>query len=415
MTNQFFLLISLAVLVMSCKPDVTQVRIISSAEEPIGEISGTITGILNQSEQFEATMLIGEGAIANIDSINRGSADLAIIENHTMVNEEIRSVLALYPQILHILYKADHPVSDFKELVSNRKVFIGLEGSGTYRFMMDLFEFYEVDPKQVQITENPFDCEVYCGFGDIIKDENLAGMENFMLYSFDDVNLDGKGSIADAIALKHPQVRPFILPRNTYRKLTPDPVLTLSVDAVLVAREDLSKETVYSITSQLLQNHQAFARISPLMYLDFEERYDHSGLNFPLHDGARMFLDKDQPGFFERFAELIGVVFTLIIATVSGLFSLAKWNNQRKKDRIDVFYKKVIEIKNNIMAYQTLGAIEFKIEELQKEENRAFDMLINEKLRADESFRIYMELNKELVQALQSKYEKISDTLVANQ
>ena len=67
------------------------------------------------------------------------------------------------------------------------------------------------------------------------------------------------------------------------------------------------------------------------------------------------------------------------------------------------------------MAYQTLGAIEFKIEELQKEENRAFDMLINEKLRADESFRIYMELNKELVQALQSKYEKISNTLVTDQ
>ena len=82
------------------------------------------------------------------------------------------------------------------------------------------------------------------------------------------------------------------------------------------------------------------------------------------------------------------------------MISLAKWRGKAKKDRIDVFYAKVIEIKQRIPKLRSSREVRENILELQKEQDKAFELLINEKLLANESFRIYMELNKEIIQSL---------------
>ncbi len=397
--SRFLIPLIILLLFSSCRDETAKIRIIYSPDEPIGQIAQKMHEILKGSA--EAELIISQGSIANVDSLQRGSADLAIIENHTPINGGgITSVLPLYPQILHILYRDEKEISDFRQIMEGKKVFIGVEGSGTYRFMMDLFRFFEVDQSMIQLTDNPFDMEVYCSFGDILKDENLAGLEDFKLYSFDHVDSYGKGSIAEAISLKYPQLRPFVIPKNIYRQLTPHPVLTIAVDAVLVSREDLPEETVYQLTKTLFQNHQEFNAISPLIALDLTERFDPNLLNFPLHEGSRQYLEKDEPTFFEKYAEMIGVVFSIVIALVSGLFSLTRWRKQAKKDRIDIFYAKVISVKNEIRSFNTTERIRSKIRELHREQDRAFQLLIDEKLQANESFRIYMELNKEIIHSL---------------
>ena len=394
------LLFGLLVFFMACKNEEANFRIIYSSDEPMVQIAEKMKYILDKSDGLSAELIIGQGSIANVDSLLAGTADLAIIENHTPVDDSITSILPFYPQILHILYLSDEEITDFKTLVEGRKIFIGLEGSGSYRFMQDLFKFFQVDKSKVEITDNPFDMEIYASFGDIIKDDNLMGLEAFKLFSFDDVNRFGRGSIAEAICLKYPQMKPFIIPQNTYRQLTPHPVLTIAVDAVLVSRRELSEDAVYQLAKTFFQNHQEFNNISPLIYLDLTERFDPNLLNFPLHPGARRYLDKDEPGFFERYAEVIGVGFSILIALISALLSLAKWRNQMKKDRIDVFYEKIIDVKKGIPKLRSSREARGKILELQKEQDKAFELLIDEKLQANESFRIYMELNKEIIQSL---------------
>ena len=393
-----YLLVFLAL--ASCGPDQEKFRIIYSSDEPIGQIANKMKEIIDRSGEFEAELIIGPGSISNVDSLLKGAADLAIIENHTPVEDSVSAILPFYPQILHILYQSDDEIWDFKKVVEGKKVFIGLEGSGTYRFMKDLFKFFQVDESQVELTDNPFDMEVYCSFGDIIKDENLIGLETFKLFSFDRVERYGKGSIAEAISLKYPQLKPFIIPDKTYRQLTPHPVLTLAVDAVLVSRTQIPTQSIYNLTKLLFYHHQDFNSISPLISIDLTERFDPNILNFPLHEGSRQYLEKDEPSFLERYAELIGVLFSIAIALTSGLLSLTKWRKQTKKDRIDVYYKKIIDIKNDIPKLRSSREARQKILELQREQDKAFELLIDEKLQANESFRIYMELNKEIIQAL---------------
>lgn len=405
--HHFFRWVTYAVIPMfffSCNPTETQYTILYSTDEPIGEICRKLETTLEQNfYNVDIKLIIGEGSEANIDSVSKGVVDFTITENHIEYEEGVSSVLVFYPQVLHIFYKGEEPPS-FKELFENKKVFIGVPGSGSYKFLMDLFTFFQVDQSKVVITENAFDeFDVYAGFSDIIPADNLQSLADFNLYSFDDVTRFGKGSIAEAICLKYPKVKPYIIPQSTYGKLTASPVLTISSNAVLVCRSSLLDYTVTDMIKTIFKEQEVFTSISPLIFTGLDEGFDRSNLTFPLHNGARVFLDRDEPGFFERYAELAGVLFSIVIAVVSGIISLSRWQKQKKKDRVDVFYKVLMEIKNESTNLKSVRDTQQKIKEIQDSQNKAFEMLINEELEANESFRIFMELSKETISELRAR------------
>ena len=140
---------------------------------------------------------------------------------------------------------------------------------------------------------------------------------------------------------------------------------------------------------------------------DLKEDFSRASLSFPLHNGARIFLDRDEPSFMERYAELIGVIFSILIAFMSGVYSLSGWMKQRKKDRIDVFYEQILHVKVIINKLNDIKDVVRHIRQIQADQQKAFQMLIDEKLRADESFRIYMELSKETIQELKFRYKRL--------
>jgi hypothetical protein len=273
--------------------------------------------------------------------------------------------------------------------------------------MMNLFEYFNLDLSRINITENAFVNDVIAGFSDIIPESSLIGLESFRIYSFDEVENFGKGSIVEGIALRYPQVRPFIIPEFTYRNISAKPIVTIATDAVLVTREGMRDNAIYDITSTIFSQKQEFTNISPLIFNGLDENMDRHQLSFPLHEGARVYLDRDEPGLFERYAELFGVGFSVIVALVSALISLSRWQLQKKKDRVDIFYKDLMKVKNELNTINTSKQGIEKIKEVQQSQNKAFDMLINEELAANESFRIFMELSKETVQELRARVKAL--------
>ncbi|MBV6645084.1 MAG: hypothetical protein KI790_06530 [Cyclobacteriaceae bacterium] len=374
----------------------------------MGNISKAIKTVVERNPHLEIELVIGEGSIGNIDSLVAGSMDLTIVENYVPYKDGVRAILSFYPQIMHIFHRGDYEPKSFQELVYGKKIFIGNPGSGSYRFMMDMFKFFNLDMSQFTITENAFDNEVFAGFTDIFPDQYLLGLEDYKLFSFDQIENYGNGSVAEAIALKFPQVKPFVIPQFTYRKITDKPILTVASDAILIARADLRESFVYDLTKTIFTEKQDFINISPLIYKGLTESFDRSKLSYPLHEGARVYLDRDEPGFLERYAELVGVLFSVAVALVSGLISLSKWQSQKKKDRVDVFYKDLMDIKNKINTIRSGADAAREIKHIQDCQNQAFNMLINEELEANESFRIYMELSKETIHELRGRARALS-------
>ncbi len=393
----------------ACNPTTTTFSFIYNPKGPNAEVARNMKHIL-EDEFFNVQINLVEGVHtdANVDSLLASSVDMALVENYIPYQEGVNSAFSFYSEVLHVFYKKGLDPQSFDELIYDKVVFVGRRGSPSYHLMMDLFNFYGLDQSRINITFNIIQSDVIVLLSTLLTDHELIGFRDFELYSFDDIDEFSRGgSSVEGISLKYPRLDPFVIPENTYGGLTSEPVVTLSIDVVMMVRSGMGTVAVTDLTKTMLRNRQTFASIDPLLYVGMREDFDRSKLNFPLHEGARIFLDRDEPSFFERYAELGGVIFSIVIAIVGGLVSLTKWQAQKKKDKVDEFYEELLKVKNAIPGIKTAKDAVNNIRAVQKSQNRAFEMLISEELVANDSFRIYMELSKETIGDLRTRIRTI--------
>ena len=72
----------------------------------------------------------------------------------------------------------------------------------------------------------------------------------------------------------------------------------------------------------------------------------------------------------------------------------------RRKNRIDTFYSDVLAIRNSIRETATVEERRKKANEIRALQTTAFELLVDEKLAADESFRIFITLSNDVLQQL---------------
>jgi hypothetical protein len=207
----------------------------------------------------------------------------------------------------------------------------------------------------------------------------------------DNYELAGRGSVVDGFCMSYQGARPFIIPKGTFGNAPAAPVLTVAIDAVLLARTDLDEDLVYQLVKSLLENQQTLARANPLLR-ETDEQFDKSSLSYPLHPGAMRYYDRNEPTFIERYVDLIGVGISLSIGLAGAISGFVRWNNRRRKNRIDRYYVEVLAIEGSIEGLTTIEECSRAIAALLDLRRAAFRQLIDEKLAADESFRIFIAL-----------------------
>ena len=397
-------------LISACNPTLTEFSFIYNNEGPNKEIAERMERLLEESYYNTDVVLIeGAGTNQNLDSLRVGEVDFALVENYVNYTEGVSSLFSIYSEVLHIFYRSENTITSFAELVYDKPLYIGRESSPTYNLMMDLFEFFGVDQSRIQVTFQMAQADVIVELTNLLTANELAQYESYRIFSFEPTEEFEQASTVEGISLKYPRLTPFIIPRDSYWEFSREPIVTLSVDLVIMARSSLGEVPVNDFTRTMLRNRQIFTAIDPLLYDGMREDFDQGKLNIPLHEGARSFLARDEPSFVERYAELGGVILSLIVASWSGLVSLAKWQAQKKKDRIDEFYEDLITTKNHVPQLKKLSEVNERIKHVKSQQNKAFELLISEELVANESFRIYMELSKETLNDLRSKLRSIKE------
>ncbi|MEQ9466953.1 MAG: TAXI family TRAP transporter solute-binding subunit [Ekhidna sp.] len=401
--NKIITFLIAILLLASCNPTTLTFSFIYNDEGPNKEIATRMKNLLESKYNVEIRLVEGVGTDANLDSLVEGKIDIALVENYVNYREGLNSAFSVYSEVLHIFHKESVDGSSFESLIYSGPVYIGREQSPTYNLMMDLFDFYGLDPSLIDVTFNMSEAGVVVELTNLFSKESLKAYEGFNMFSFDNVENLGSASIAEGIALKYPRMSPFVIPQGSYWGFSDVPIVTLAVDLIMVVRSGMLEVSVNDFAQTMLRNRQIFTSIDPLLFNGLREDFDQSILNIPLHEGARTFLDRDEPSFIERYAELGGVILSIIIALWSGIVSLTKWQAQKKKDKIDEFYEDLIKIKNAIPTLKTISEGIQKIRRVQAAQNKAFEMLIAEKLVANDSFRIYMELSKETINDLRGR------------
>jgi len=94
------------------------------------------------------------------------------------------------------------------------------------------------------------------------------------------------------------------------------------------------------------------------------------------------------------------VAVTVLIALISAAFAAMRLYKMQRKNRIDRYYSEVIDIRHK--AEQSTDDAERSglTERLKKLQDQAFSELVNEKLAANESFRIFITLSNDVLRQL---------------
>jgi hypothetical protein len=112
-----------------------------------------------------------------------------------------------------------------------------------------------------------------------------------------------------------------------------------------------------------------------IMYRSIDESFAQNSLLYPLHEGTVSFLSRNQPTFFERYADTIALVLSVLAVAYATGQTIRNRIAKKKKDRIDMYFLDFLEIRSD----KSTDTGE-KVRKLDQLFQRAVEQMTNEKL-----------------------------------
>ena len=228
---------------------------------------------VSNNSDVSVTAVTGNGSQSNVEDLDAGDVQLAFCQSDVMsyayagtnlfdaAVDSFSTVAALYMEQVQIV--TTNPdiktVADLKGKI----VSIGARGSGVYFNALDVLGVYGLDAEK-DITP------VYQSFGDSaesLKDKKIdaafivAGAPTTAITDLSTagpvylVSIDDD-HIGDLLA-KSPYYSAYTVSADTYGM--PEDAQTVAIAAVVLVRNDVDEDTVYSFTSTIFENMEAIA------------------------------------------------------------------------------------------------------------------------------------------------------------
>jgi TRAP-type uncharacterized transport system substrate-binding protein len=399
---RLLLVIILALVQTSCERQDPLSLAAIQKETRFVKLCESIAEILRAENQWEISVLSGKeyNVARNIELVAQREVDFAITTSDMPPNQpDVRTVMPLYPEILLVLYNKElgNPMT-LQDLLRGRRVGVGPKELPLSRIMLQIIKDFGVSANEFTPVYNPLNqVDVISGEMDVLftflglNPEQIEKHINdgARLFSFDDVDFYGKGSTVDGYLLTHPERQSFIIPKTTFERFPEEPVLTLALVVTIITHRDMPSEKVYEFVETVFNKSSYLFRKNRILGF-LSTPFDEAKLNFPLHEGTRQYLNRDQPSFMERYANVFALIFSIVLVLGAASSSINRIFRRRKKDRVDVYYQNVMEVASR--PSQTQNEKRDSLEELQSLKTRAIQQLQNEKLAADESFIIFLKL-----------------------
>lgn len=397
---------ALALLAVGCARDPVSISIRISIEEPAPSVADALRRHFEPrgiAVDFASDDELEDDPDVIIQDVLDGTVDFGILEEPVRRVDGLTTVAPLYPSILHVLHRRGRSIEDFPGLVRGQRVYAGPIGGAAHRLLLQFAEDYRLASAEFTVLPDPWRVEpdVWFILGGLLPRDEQAGLADYEMYSFGDAERLGLGTQAEGLALKYPNVRPFVLPEAVYGSFTERAVLTLAKRTVLVAREDLDPNLAYLVAREVFENAHAIAAEYQLAKSEINTDFDPSTLALPLHRGARTYVDKDEPSVFERYAEVVGVGLTIVAAIGSGILAMWRTNKARRKDRIDDYYRRVLAVRHELSKKSNnYNELTDRVKAIQED---VFDQLIAERLNVDESLTVFLSLSAQVLDEIAAR------------
>jgi TRAP-type uncharacterized transport system substrate-binding protein len=392
-----------SIFIAACEKSPSELRLVRPAAPTDQAILTDLAALMDRESAVQLVLTQNpESGLSALDSLAAGTADVALVSNTLPFREGVSTVIPLYPTVLHIAYFGDRDASNGRSLIKGARVYAGAVGSGSHLTFERFVSRLKLSAADFTYIDDPTDApDVVIVFAPI-SPKIIESLPDIHLFSMGSPREIGLGSFVDAAALLNPQLSPFVIPAGTYGDVTPEPVVTVAVDKLLVVRADLPKSVVYDLVNELQRLRPAIAALRPGLMPHASDDFDASRSTFVLHQGAQAYLQRSEPSVYERYSGVAEVTVTVLIGLVSAGWAGVKIFRMRRKNRIDRFYSKVIEIRKANSEITSDEERAKAIAEVRALQDTAFELLVDERLAADESFRIFITLSDDVMKQLEA-------------
>jgi len=260
-----------------------------------------VAQILTEKTKIPITIQSTGASKANIQLIDAGEVEIAIVQNDVMDyawrgvdlfnGEEInsfRSMAALYAEVCQVVANAGSGIRTIADL-RGKNVSVGDAGSGVEFNARQILEAYGLTFDDIGKQNLSFGASA-----DALRDNKIdaffcvAGAPTPAIVdlatSKDIVILEIDERRADILMANYPFYTRFPVPSGSYRGQAND-VMTIAVKATFIVSSALSEDTVYNLTKALFENidlieaaHVKGKELSPSYAVD--------GISVPFHPGA---------------------------------------------------------------------------------------------------------------------------------
>jgi TRAP transporter TAXI family solute receptor len=203
-----------------------------------------------------------------MDLLQTNQAQLALGQSDTPVQPPVRAVALLFPEMFHLLARADADIDTVGDL-RGKRVALMPENSGSYALFWPLAQHYELTPETLTPLPMPaVEAHAALARGEVdalfqvITLGNPAVADLLQTVTIRLIPIDQ----VDALRLSLPYLNAQVIPKGTYNGSPPMPPVDLpvvAVNALLVAHEQLPDKVVNALTSTLYQNRNELVALSP--------------------------------------------------------------------------------------------------------------------------------------------------------
>ena len=384
-------------LVFGCD-DSPDLRIGWVTTEPNPAIGQAMIDAVDQ-DGIEVTIFDNKDALR--DALADRSIDLALMENPEKNDPELRALMPVFESVLHVLVKKEGDscvATPLEEQLLGAKIYAGPKGSAGHR-VLEILAAGGVVPsmEELQLLDTPFGdpAEVYFIFGGILSEDAVSRLDGFCLRSLDDPAALGAGSTVEGLALRHRQLEPFLIPRGLYSSLTSEPALTVSIKSILATHAQLDDDAAYEIVETTSEIGPTIRQLYPLANFDFSRDIANTTISLQFHPASLRYLERDAPGFIERYAEVLAFSVTLLVALVSAGVALIGQRRRNRKDRLDDYFVRVMDIRTRWESGTTNR--DSALAEAQALQATVIQLLVDERIDADQALVSFLLVSNNLM------------------
>ena len=265
--------------------------------------SGVVANVLNEKvgDTLNITVEASGASAANIDLIDTGADQLAIVQNDVMYYaysgtdmyegkdplESYSAVMSCYPEYVQIIASKD--ITSIEDL-KGKKVSVGDAGSGVEFNARQILAAYGIDI-DADIQKNN---QGFADSADSLKNGTIdaafvvagypttAISELASTYDFNILSIDQEH--ADALMAEYGFYTYGVIPGDTYSCVAED-VPAVAVMATIIARNDVSEDVIYALVKGIFDNQDAITE-GHAKGAELSVETAVSGIDIPFHPGA---------------------------------------------------------------------------------------------------------------------------------